>query len=270
MNLYSIGPALLCALLLPTGAAAHTGGTLDPPATALTAALLLIPALTYCLGALRKWPGRRRWLLFNAAMVMAFLALLGPLDRWAGSSTAMHMIQHMLMMVVIAPLWVLAQPLPQLGAWSPRRMMQISVAPMRLARHSMAAACLHGAVIWCWHAPRLYRLALENPWWHLVEHGCFLVTGVIFWWAVLRGSQRNTGPALLALLFTLMHTGLLGALLTFANEPLYGSERDLQSQQLAGLIMWVLGGFPYLTAAAWVGARGFQRLMRNAADNSEF
>jgi putative membrane protein len=261
---------LLCVQLLPLPAMAHAGGEgSNPVPIVLGVVLLLIPWAAYCLGSIRIWPGRGRWLLFNAASLVAAFALLGPLDRWAETSTAMHMVQHMLMMVIIAPLWVMSQPLPQLGAWNPRRMMQLCAPPMRLARHPLAAACLHAAVIWCWHAPRPYLLALDNPWWHLAEHASFLVTAGLFWWAVLRGSQRNAGYALLALLFTLMHTGFLGALLTFANASIYGSERDLLSQQLAGLIMWVLGGLPYLAGAGWVGARWFQHAICGVTPSSD-
>jgi cytochrome c oxidase assembly factor CtaG len=76
----------------------------------------------------------------------------------------------------------------------------------------------------------------------------------------LRAGQARTLWALAALLFTLMHTGFLGALLTFARDPLYAETRDLQDQQLAGLIMWVAGAVPYLIASAWMGHRWFQRI----------
>jgi cytochrome c oxidase assembly factor CtaG len=59
-----------------------------------------------------------------------------------------------------------------------------------------------------------------------------------------------------------MHTGFLGALLTFAREPLYGEARDLQDQQLAGLIMWVVGAIPYLIAAGWCGLRWYRQMVR--------
>lgn len=62
-------------------------------------------------------------------------------------------------------------------------------------------------------------------------------------------------PAL-ALWFTLMHTGLLGALLTFAAVPLYGhGPQALWGQQLAGLVMWIPGGVVYLAAAGWMAGR---------------
>ncbi|MEX1031949.1 MAG: cytochrome c oxidase assembly protein [Cellvibrionaceae bacterium] len=235
----------------------------------LGACLLFGFCLAYWVGAKRITPRLQHFLLFNATALIAVFALFGPMDAWAETSAAMHMAQHMLMMVVIAPLWVFARPLPQLLSLSPRITNRVWKPLLRLAAYPMLTAFLHGAVIWFWHAPRFYVLALENPWWHMVEHACFLLSAGLFWWSVLRSSQRNAPFAFLAVLFTLMHTGFLGALLTFANAPLYGewygAGSELQSQQLAGLIMWVVGGLPYLAAAAWIGLRWFQQLLRRTA-----
>src|SRR5690606_35907833 len=115
------------------------------------------------------------------------------------------------MMVVIAPLWAMSRPLAQLLAGGGGRALAWSLAPLlQFARHPLFAAWLHGAVIWFWHMPAFYTLALANPWWHLVEHACFLLTAGLFWWAVLGSNRQNAAWALLAVLFTLMHTGFLG------------------------------------------------------------
>jgi len=103
---------------------------------------------------------------------------------------------------------------------------------------------------------------VAHPWWHVVEHLLFIVSATLFWWAILRSSRLLVPWALLALLFTLMQTGLLGALLTFASEPLYGEARSLEDQQLAGLIMWVLGAVPYLLASGWLGWRWLLTMQR--------
>lgn len=259
-------------MLLPMQAWGHSPWLIPGPERAPLIAgivVLLVVWLAYGAGVLRSHPGWQRVIAFNAGCAIAAFALFGPLDRWAETSAAFHMTQHMLMMVVIAPLWVMAQPLPQLAILGSRWISlwaaiwkSFWTATLKLARYPMLAATVHAAVIWFWHAPRFYVLALDNAWWHVVEHACFLLSAGIFWWAVLRSSHRNAPHAFVALLFTLMHTGFLGALLTFANAPLYGENRDLQSQQLAGLIMWVLGGIPYLSAAAWIAARWFQQILR--------
>ena len=224
----------------------------------MSAMLLLLIWIFYTIGAWRYWPGLKKWFIFQFTTLLIIGTIFGPLDEWAETSTAAHMAQHMSMMVVIAPLWVLAQPLPQLSIASGRMIVYFFYPFFRILHYPMLAAALHAIMIWFWHSPKPYLLALNNSWWHVVEHACFIITASLFWWAVLRSTKYTTPKAFLALLFTLMHTGFLGALLTFANIPLYGHDRSLQSQQLAGLIMWVAGGMPYLLAVFWCSQRWFR------------
>jgi len=231
-------------------------------AALLTLSMLLAFWAFYLLGATRKRPAHYQFLLFHAAAILCAFAVLGPLDDWAKTSSAAHMTQHMLLMVVIAPIWVLSRPLAQIIAGSGRLWAWLWRPMLRLTRYPLATAYIHGAIIWFWHMPYFYMVAVENVWWHAIEHVCFLVTAGIFWWAVLKSSRQNTQWSLLALLFTLMHTGFLGALLTFASTSLYGDARSLGDQQLAGLIMWVVGGVPYLMAAAWVGNGWYRQLQQ--------
>jgi putative membrane protein len=72
--------------------------------------------LGYCIGARRVRPATGRWLAFHGASLIAALITFGPLEPWLERGSATHMIQHLLIMAVIAPLYVLAQPLPQWAA----------------------------------------------------------------------------------------------------------------------------------------------------------
>lgn len=256
---------VLVGLLVGANALAHNPLAQEArePAVIFSAIVLFLFWISYCAGCRRRPASTGRWWTFQAATGVAALTLFGPLDQWAETNTAAHMTQHMLMMVVIAPLWVFARPLPQWGSLHPQRVKLVFAPLLKCARYPMLAASIHGMVIWIWHTPELYVLALEHPWWHILEHLCFLLTAGVFWWSVLRSQQRTAPQALLALLFTLMHTGFLGALLTFAPEPMYGETRVLANQQLAGLLMWVLGGVPYLSAAIWVGWRWLDRALRS-------
>jgi putative membrane protein len=231
-------------------------------AALLTLFILLTFWLFYLLGVWRKRPATSQFILFHMAAMLCAFAVLGPLDDWAKTSSAAHMTQHMLLMVIIAPLWVLSRPLAQIIAGSGRLWAWLWRPLLRFTRYPLIAAYIHGVIIWFWHLPYFYMLAVENVWWHALEHFCFLISAGLFWWAALTASRQNTPWALLALLFTLMHTGFLGALLTFASTPLYGEARSLGDQQLAGMIMWVLGAAPYLLAAAWVGNRWFRQLQQ--------
>ncbi|MCK8515656.1 cytochrome c oxidase assembly protein [Methylonatrum kenyense] len=246
-------------------AAAHnplTSSGQDQLAAILAAVMLAVVWLFYLRGLRARPAGAGPAGTFHFALLLCVLSLFGPLDDWAKTSTAAHMTQHMALMVVVAPIWVLSRPMPQLLLGSGRVLRRGWILLLRLGARPMLCAYLHAAAIWFWHTPQFYMLAVEDPWWHGVEHACFLLTALLFWWAVLAGAAKRAPWALLALLFTLMHTGFLGAVLTFADSPLYGEARSLADQQLAGLIMWVVGGIPYLVASAWVGWRWYRHLLR--------
>ena len=249
----------LIAVALPTAALAHGNVLSGEGAHApiwLSQGLFAIAWLTYLIGAVRRSPGWRRQSLFHGAMALTGFALFGPFDAWADTSTAMHMVQHMLLIVGVAPLAVMARPLPQWRACIGKSADAVWRPLLSASRHPSACALLHAAAIWIWHAPGPYMAAVADNWLHVAEHASFLFTGWLFWWSVLRTGRQDALAAALALLFTATHTGMLGALLTFASQPLYAREsQDLWDQQLAGLVMWIPGGGIYLLAAAWAGYR---------------
>jgi putative membrane protein len=221
--------------------------------------------MAYVRGTLRSAPPLARHLGFHFTMLLAGLSLFGPFDAWAAESTAWHMVQHMMLMVVVTPLLVLARPLPQWRAAVGPMADRVWRGLMGVSRRPMLCALLHAAAIWFWHAPAPYVAAVQHTGLHVLEHACFLFTGWLFWWSVLRPGRHRVLLAAMALLFTATHTGMLGALLTFAREPLYAAESgDLADQQLAGLIMWVPGGTVYLLAAAWAGFRWLGGLERRS------
>ena len=224
----------------------------------------------YLAGSWRSRPKISLALLFHLGLIISTLAVLGPLDELAETNEAAHMTQHMLFMTIIAPIWVIARPLPQLMTGTGRVAAPLWNAILKLTRYPMICAYIHGFFIWFWHVPYYYVLALHNPWWHIVEHACFLTSAGLFWWAALKSSRARAPWALLAVLFPLMHTGFLGALLTFADQPFYGVNRDITDQQLAGLIMWVAGGIPYILASLWIGMRWYSQLQSrmDALDNT--
>lgn len=221
----------------------------------ITALAMMSAGVLYLLGSRRIAPRPRDAGCFHLALLLAVLAVFGPLDDWAETSASWHMVQHMLFIVVIGPLWALARPLPQWRGVLGKRATVLWTPLLRSARYPAAMALLHGLVIWVWHLPRLYQLALDNVGWHALEHACFLLSAWLFWWAVLHAPSQRAPQALLAVLLTMMHTGLLGALLTFAPVSLYGDARSLADQQLAGLLMWVPGGVLYLIGGGWVAWR---------------
>ena len=271
-------PAVAGAMHDPAAAAA------DPwswPFEPWLAALLVGSALLYGAGLRRLWSGagtgrgirRAEALRFALGWSALAAALMSPLDTLASRSFALHMVQHELLMVVAAPLLVLSRPL-EAWTWALAPAARRSAAAV--ARHRAVAApwawltgpigawWFHAAALWLWHVPALFTAALANPALHVLQHACFFTSALAFWWSVFGRATRAPDTLSLASLFTTMlHTGAIGALLTFAPTPWYldGSAGGvaglgaLEDQQVGGLVMWVPGSLAYLVAGlAIVGA----------------
>lgn len=208
----------------------------------------LAPATLLPLLALLAWlivHRRAPWPLIGWGLLA--LALVSPICRLAATLASAHMAQLMLLLAGMALL----------------------AAGSRVCAHMPRpgpAALVHGALLWLWHFPPVYAAALEHAWLHLTALALLLGSGWWFWRAVLLAPVPHRGTALLALLATMAHTGLLGALLTFAGQPLYPLQaagarawglEPLHDQQLAGLLMWVVGAVGYLAAAMALALRWF-------------
>jgi putative membrane protein len=220
--------------------------------------------------------GIRRWeaAAFAGGWMVLLLALVSPLHRLGGVLFSAHMAQHELLMVAAAPLLVLGRPVVPFVWTLPMRWRRAvgdwaASAPVgggwELLTLPLVAWTLHAIAIWLWHAPPLFEATLRSELIHTLQHLSFLGTGLLFWWALLRGRTGRLGrPAAVLYLFTTsVHTTVLGALLTFSSRPwysLYGSSTEawgltpVEDQQLAGLIMWVPAGLAYLTAALVIAA----------------
>src|SRR5215207_8009155 len=197
--------------------------------------------------------------MFYLGLLAVVLALESPLDSMAHALFAAHMGQHLLLMVVAAPLLVLGAPL-LLIAWAlpdPSRPRFGSV--FRLRRTPMSAAfVLHSVALWLWHVPRFYDSAIAVDWIHVLEHVSFLGTAALFWWSLLHSGRVGHGAAVLYVFGLALESTVLGALLTFSRAPWFASHltttaswslSPLEDQQLAGLIMWIPGGMVYLVIA---------------------
>lgn len=238
---------------------------------------LALSAWLYASGTRRLWRaagagrGVRRWqaAAFWAGWLTLAIALVSPLHRLGEALFSAHMVQHELLMVVAAPLLVLGRPIvPMLwalpiawrrrvGGWGRERVVS---AAWRMLTLPLVAFALHGAALWLWHAPRLYEETLFSEGMHALQHASFLLTALLFWWSLVHGREGRLGygAAVLYLFGTMLHTGALGALLTFSTTlwyPAYGGAAaawgltPLEDQEVAGLVMWIPAGASYLIAA---------------------
>jgi putative membrane protein len=208
---------------------------------------------------------------FSGALVALGLALLSPLDALSGSLASAHMVQHLLLLLVAAPLLALSAPSSAILRGSPlalrrasgrsRRRLGLTHGNLGVLRHPAAVWLLSVGVVWFWHAAAPYDATLDNQLLHVLEHASFLVTAVLFWQVVVgvRGAARVSGGLGVLLVFAMaMQSVFLSVLLTFARTPWYSGYAattapwgldPLTDQRLAGVIMWIPAGVIYLVVA---------------------
>lgn len=216
-------------------------------------------------------PDRRRAACFAAGVAAVGVALVTPLDAMSGALASAHMVQHILLVLVAAPLLALSAPSPALLRASPptvrravarwRRRLRLDRRTLRILREPVTVSVLHAATLWFWHAAVPYDAALRHHPVHVIEHASFLVTGVLFWRVVVGSRAAGRVPngfAVLLVFAMAMQSVILSLLLTFAPSPWYDSYATstrswgleaLEDQQLAGAIMWVPAGFVYVGVA---------------------
>jgi cytochrome c oxidase assembly factor CtaG len=244
---------------------------------ALTAVLYLRGWLSLPRRAGGRW-NRRQPAAFLGGLAALFLALGSPIDSLAGWLLQVHMVQHLLLIMVVPPLLWLGDPLIPLLRGLPRPFRSICVAPLFRSRilvgtftfltHPMSALVLFTAVNWIWHSPPAYEIALRSGGWHYVEHICFLLSGMVFWFPVVRPfpSRPSWSPWLVfpCLILADVQNTVLAALLTFSNRVLYPYYEQmprlygisaLDDQSTAGVIMWVPGSIVYLLPLFVMGLR---------------
>lgn len=247
--------------------------------------VLAVSAAAYAAGVARLWRHagigrgitRSQAACFAGGWAAVAIALVSPLDEWADDLFVAHMAQHELLMVVGAPLIAIAAPLLAY-LWilpAPTRRSALIAVRGRTVASSWAVITapatvwlLHGVALWIWHMPSLWNAALADESIHALQHFCFFWTAALFWWGMVHGryGRAGYGVAVLYLFATAVHSGVLGALLTFSPHlwyPIY--ERTsaafgltpLEDQQLAGLLMWVPAGLIFIGGglyffAAWL------------------
>ena len=176
---------------------------------------------------------------------MCLLLFVSPFCALSSALFSARVTHHVLLAAVLAPLLVYAFP-EQRSRW-----------PGSLALWTGVQA----VAFWLWHAPGLYAEALSSPALYWIMQ--LTITGAaIGFWAAVRRASSLSGVA--ALLVSTVQMGLLGALITFAGNPLYAPHffttepwglSPLEDQQVAGLIMWAPSAGLYLAAALAIARR---------------
>ena len=267
----------------------------------LVVTCLAVSAGLYIRGLGRMWRsagvghGVREWesWCYAGGWFALFIALVSPLHPWGSVLFSAHMTQHEILMLVAAPLLVLGRPLVVflhalparwsrwLGAASNR---PVWARTWAVVSSAFAAWLIHAAILWAWHIPALFQATLHSDVVHTVQHASFLISALLFWWAVIHGrrSAAAYGMAVLYMFTTALHSGLLGVLITLASRVWYPAYigktaswglTPLEDQQLGGLIMWVPACTVYVVAgvafvAGWLRESERRVLAREARELS--
>jgi putative membrane protein len=218
---------------------------------------------------------RWRAICFCFGVLAFWLAIASPLGVFDDILLTAHMVQHFTLMFVAPPLILLGAPTVPLLRGLPRAVLQKIFAPMlrkkflRQITHSL----LHPVTGWLalnlaflgWHVPAAYEFALKSETWHEVEHLCFVLTAILFWWTIIQPwpsrpiwARWKTIPYLLTADFV---NTALSAFLAFSGRLLYPSYADaprvfslspINDQIAAGAFMWVFGSLLYLVPASLI------------------
>jgi putative membrane protein len=269
-------------MTLPNGAPIPTGSPLahwapDP----LVIVLLAVAGVAYVRAYRRvgaegsRFPASRL-VAFCSGLALIVVALLSPIDVYSDVWFSVHVLQHLLLTLAAAPLFVLGAPITLLLLASAPERRRRSILPFlrnpvvaTLTRLPVAFA-LFVAAQYAVHLTPLYDLALREPAVHILEHVLFLGTGVLFWESVVGldpapGRRLGYPARLLVLALAIPLEGFLALALFSARSPLYSAyaglpapwgPRALSDQRAGAALMWLVSdavmiGALLLTAAAW-------------------
>ena len=208
---------------------------------------LIAVAVAYLWGARRV----RGWPAWRAAAFVAGLAALAvalvALDAGADRTLVAHMVQHLVLVFVAAPLLVLGSPVA-LALRATRRGARRVLAVPALA-HPLVAWCALPAAMAGTHFSGLYELALRQPVVHVAEHVLYLVAAALFWRPVLGADPVPRRPRFVGrVLYLMLAAGplaLVGVALQQSDRvwyAAYAGPGGLADQRDAGAVMWVGGG----------------------------
>lgn len=273
--------------LVPAAALAHGSEAPEPTATTLLTGwefdpLFAIPMLIVTVAyweAVRRVnashpaspvPRKRHW-YFAGGMVALLLALASPIATYDTTLFAAHMVQHILLTGVAAPLLLLSAPvtllLRLLPAGSPRKaaLAVLHSFPLKALAFPVLAWLVFTAIMWVSHFSGLFDGALENEWLHRLEHALYLGSALLFWWPVVTvdpGPWRLNHPLRLLYIFLQMpQNSFLAVAIASTDSVIFDHYASLvrtwgpsaqDDQEWAGNIMWVAGDFVFLTALAVV------------------
>jgi cytochrome c oxidase assembly factor CtaG len=256
-------------------------------------AILLTLGLAAAIHLVGRWRLKKRgsvhlvnpWrsVAYLTGLVVLGIALMSPIDTLSAQFLYMHMIQHLLLVMIAAPLLWLADPMP-IMMWGLPRNLRTEVGrwlrPDASFRKVVRSLTKPG-LVWLyfvaflvgWHDPNAYVAALQYELIHDLEHITFFATAMLFWWHVIGSAphiHRQLSPGLRIgyALSVVPATALTGIAIALSSKPIYdyyanvprlGSMTVMEDQMLGGVIMWIPGSMMYIVAALILLAQLIQK-----------
>jgi putative membrane protein len=206
-------------------------------------------------------------LAFFASLAVIVIATCSPIDYYADELFWVHMVQHILLLTVAPPLFLLGRPWPRMWRAVPvkprtkvGRAIALSrwMAPVRAVARPLPAWILFNATIVGWHIPAAYDAALSNGGIHAVQHAMFFFIGLLFWARVIDPGPlrpRLVWPVRIAYTAATMVVGwMLAITLVIVPHAIYsyallpsrpGGLNAWSDQEIAAGVMWVPGSIAY-------------------------
>lgn len=203
-----------------------------------------------------RWASLMKPALLAAGTFTLALVLMPPLGVLGQQLFAAHMLQHLLLIVVAAPILVLSGTLERrfenAGRW--------------IRRNPAVAWTAFTGIFLLWHWPAAFRWAARSPASTLLEFASIFLSAYAFWSTALAqhsATGLDRGGAAVFVVTAALVTDLPGVVMVFAPLPICTMPAEnaarfglspLQDQELAGLLMWVAANLVFFAIATWLAA----------------
>tara|TARA_A100001011_G_C14286235_1_gene833868 strand:+ start:1075 stop:2001 length:927 start_codon:yes stop_codon:yes gene_type:complete len=204
--------------------------------------------------------------LISIALFLLILVLEGPIDFYAKEMFFIHMIQHLTLMVIIAPLLLSANAMPIFIWGTPKKMRSALSKPfagnsfskkiLTIITRPRYSLLLYVLNLYLWHIPFFYNLTLSSDTFHFINHAFFVFMALLLWWPIIGPAPVRTNltipQKIVYVLVAVTPSAALAAFITLSGDPIYNYESTplhwnmlshKEDQTWGGLIMWLPGNF---------------------------
>jgi len=217
-----------------------------------------------------------RVLSFVGGLILIWFAVASPMANFVHELLTAHMIQHLLLMTLAAPLIWLGEPAIAFAYALPEGVREgMTLLFRRPPMRRLGKAITHPAVCWLaatgalvgFHIPAMLALTIKSSTWHAAVETSFLITGLLFWWPVVQpwpSIQRNDWLTVVYLFLATLPCDILSGFLVFCDRVVYPGYissshpfglSPIDDQQFAGALMWTVVTVVYFVVGGVISAR---------------